>query len=45
MGSGIATACLLAGIRVVLKEIKKEFLDAGVGRIQANLGSMVEKDE
>ena len=43
MGSGIATACLLAGIRVVLKEIKKEFLDAGVGRIQANLGSMVRK--
>lgn len=43
MGSGIATACLLAGITVVLKEIKQEFLDAGVGRIQANLTSMVRK--
>lgn len=43
MGSGIATACVLAGIGVVLKEIKQEFLDAGVGRIQANLASMVRK--
>ena len=43
MGSGIATACLLAGIQVVLKEIKQEFLDAGVGRIQSNLTSMVRK--
>ena len=43
MGSGIATACLLAGIGVVLKEIKQEFLDAGVGRIQSNLASMVRK--
>lgn len=43
MGSGIATACILAGIGVVLKEIKQDFLDAGVGRIQANLTSMVRK--
>ena len=43
MGSGIATACLLAGIKVVLKEIKQDFLDAGVGRIQSNLTSMVRK--
>ena len=43
MGSGIATACLLSGMEVVLKEIKPEFLQAGIQRIEANIGSMVKK--
>ena len=43
MGSGIATACLLSGIEVVLKEIKPEFLQAGIQRIEANIESMVKK--
>ena len=34
MGSGIATACLLSGMEVVLKEIKPEFLQAGIQRIK-----------
>lgn len=43
MGSGIATACALAGVRVMLKEINQKFLDAGMGRIKANLASNVKK--
>ena len=43
MGSGIATACVLNGIRVELKEINQKFLDAGMGRIKANLQSNVKK--
>ncbi len=30
MGSGIATACILAGLDVVLKEINQKFLDVSV---------------
>ncbi|GAB4814330.1 hypothetical protein N2152v2_001376 [Parachlorella kessleri] len=43
MGSGIATASLLAGVEVVLKEVNQQFLDAGLGRIKSNLGSRVKK--
>jgi len=43
MGSGIATACLLAGMGVVLKEVNQTFLDGGVGRVRANLASRVKK--
>ncbi|KAI3432440.1 hypothetical protein D9Q98_003993 [Chlorella vulgaris] len=43
MGSGIATACVLAGIEVLLKEVNQKFLDAGLGRIQSNLTSRVKK--
>jgi enoyl-CoA hydratase/3-hydroxyacyl-CoA dehydrogenase len=43
MGSGIATACLLAGLEVALKEVNEKFLDAGVGRVRANLESRVKK--
>jgi enoyl-CoA hydratase/3-hydroxyacyl-CoA dehydrogenase len=43
MGSGIATACILNGIDVLLKEVNQKFLDAGLGRIQANLASRVKK--
>ncbi|EFN52227.1 hypothetical protein CHLNCDRAFT_59763 [Chlorella variabilis] len=43
MGSGIATACVLAGVEVLLKEVNQKFLDAGMGRIQSNLASRVKK--
>lgn len=43
MGSGIATACILNGVNVMLKEINQKFLDAGMGRIKANLQSNVKK--
>merc|ERR1719473_529286 len=43
MGSGIATACVLNGIEVIIKEINQKFLDAGLGRVSANLMSSVKK--
>lgn len=43
MGSGIATACALAGLTVLLKEINQKFLDGGLARIKANLASSVKK--
>ncbi len=43
MGSGIATACVLAGVEVLLKEVSQQFLDAGLGRVRANLASRVKK--
>ncbi|CAD7702036.1 unnamed protein product [Ostreobium quekettii] len=43
MGSGICAALLLAGIEVLLKEIDQHCLEAGLGRIRANLQGMVKK--
>jgi enoyl-CoA hydratase/3-hydroxyacyl-CoA dehydrogenase len=43
MGSGIATALAWAGYKVLVKEIKQEFLDGGMKRIQANMDSRVKK--
>lgn len=43
MGSGIATACILAGQTVLLKEINEKFLNAGLDRIKANITSRVKK--
>ena len=43
MGSGIATACVMNGVSVVLKEINQKFLDAGMSRVKANLASAVKK--
>ena len=43
MGSGIATACIMVGIRVVVKEINQQFLDAGMGRIADNVNVRVAK--
>jgi 3-hydroxyacyl-CoA dehydrogenase len=37
MGAGIATAALLAGLDVVLIEMKEEFAEAARGRIEGNL--------
>ncbi|KAJ4843076.1 hypothetical protein Tsubulata_042022 [Turnera subulata] len=43
MGSGIATALLLSNYTVILKEVNEKFLQAGIGRIKANLQSRVKK--
>ncbi|KAJ0482992.1 putative isomerase, 3-hydroxyacyl-CoA dehydrogenase, Enoyl-CoA hydratase [Helianthus annuus] len=43
MGSRIATALILNGYEVVLKEVTKKFLDAGIGRVKANLTGSVKK--
>ncbi|CAK9203542.1 unnamed protein product [Sphagnum troendelagicum] len=43
MGSGIATALILSGVKVYLKEINSEFLQAGIQRIEENLKGRVAK--
>jgi enoyl-CoA hydratase/3-hydroxyacyl-CoA dehydrogenase len=43
MGSGIATACLLNNISVVLKEVEPKFLERGVKMISGNLEGLVKK--
>ncbi|XP_042506221.1 glyoxysomal fatty acid beta-oxidation multifunctional protein MFP-a-like [Macadamia integrifolia] len=43
MGSGIATALILSNYPVILKEVNERFLEAGIGRVKANLQSRVKK--
>lgn len=43
MGSGIATALILSNYLVILKEVNQKFLEAGIGRVKANLQSRVKK--
>ncbi|RXH80234.1 hypothetical protein DVH24_041381 [Malus domestica] len=43
MGSGIATALILSGYPVILKEVNDKFLQAGISRVRANLQSRVKK--
>ncbi|GMJ08393.1 MULTIFUNCTIONAL PROTEIN 2, multifunctional protein 2 [Hibiscus trionum] len=43
MGSGIATTLILSNFSVVLKEVNEKFLEAGIGRVKANLQSRVKK--
>lgn len=43
MGSGIATALILSGYPVVLKEVNEKFLQGGISRVKANLQSRVKK--
>lgn len=43
MGSGIATALVLAGVEVLLKEVNQQFLEGGLGRVKSNLTSRVKK--
>ncbi|XP_059647782.1 glyoxysomal fatty acid beta-oxidation multifunctional protein MFP-a [Cornus florida] len=43
MGSGIATALILSNYSVILKEVNEKFLQAGIGRVKANLQSRVKK--
>lgn len=43
MGSGIATACILVDVKVILKEVNDKFLEGGMSRIKSNLASRVKK--
>jgi len=43
MGHGIAANCLLGGYTVVLRDIKQEFVDRGVGLIKNSLAKFKEK--
>jgi enoyl-CoA hydratase/3-hydroxyacyl-CoA dehydrogenase len=43
MGAGIAAACVLNGINVLLKEVNQQFLDAGLGRVRSNVESIAKK--
>ncbi|KAL3160104.1 hypothetical protein ABBQ32_010882 [Trebouxia sp. C0010 RCD-2024] len=43
MGSGIATAGLLAGQEVLIKEVNDKFLQAGLSRVKSNLMGQVKR--
>jgi len=43
MGHGIAEVALIAGYKVFLRDINQEFVDRGVGRINASLEKLVSK--
>lgn len=43
MGSGIAQVCAQAGYQVYLNDLKREFVDRGLGVINKSLGRQVEK--
>ncbi len=43
MGSGIATACLLAGLKVTLVEVAQDGLDRGINTITSNLEGAVKR--
>jgi enoyl-CoA hydratase/3-hydroxyacyl-CoA dehydrogenase len=43
MGSGIATACVLAGHHVIIKEINVKFMQDGLDRVKSNIMSRVKK--
>ena len=43
MGSGIATACLLAGLKVTLVEVAQDGLDRGISTITGNLDGAVKR--
>ena len=43
MGHGIAEVALIAGYKVFIRDINQEFVDRGVGRINASLKKLVSK--
>ncbi|MBT6612762.1 MAG: NAD(P)-binding domain-containing protein, partial [Deltaproteobacteria bacterium] len=43
MGHGIAEVALMAGYKVFLRDIKQEFVDKGVARINQSLEKLVSK--
>jgi len=45
MGHGIAEVALIAGYKVFLRDINQEFVDRGVGRINASLEKLVSKEK
>ncbi len=44
MGSGIATALILSGVKVYLKEINSKFLQASIQQIQSTTPRTLQKD-
>lgn len=44
MGSGIAQVCAMSGYKVYLNDLKQEFIDKGLSRIEGNLSKQVEKE-
>ncbi|MCP4763687.1 MAG: 3-hydroxyacyl-CoA dehydrogenase family protein [archaeon] len=44
MGHGIAEVCAIAGYEVFMKDIKQEFIDKGMSRIEASLKKLASKD-
>lgn len=44
MGSGIAQVCAMAGYKVLLNDLKEEFVERGLGVIQKNLSRQVTKE-
>ena len=45
MGAGIAQAFASSGFQVVLRDIKQEFIDRGIGFIQKNIDRQVSKEK
>ena len=45
MGSGIAQVAAQAGYETTMVDVKKEFLDRGIGMIKASLGKFVQKEK
>jgi enoyl-CoA hydratase/3-hydroxyacyl-CoA dehydrogenase len=43
MGAGIATACVMNGIDVLLKEVAPAYLEAGMARVRSNVESLAKK--
>jgi len=44
MGSGIAQVCAQAGYKVILNDLKDEFVEKGLGSISKNLSRQVQKE-
>lgn len=44
MGSGIAQVCAQAGYKVILNDLKDEFVEKGLGVISKNLSRQVQKE-
>jgi len=44
MGFGIATTLILSGVKVYLKEINSEFLQAGIQQIESTTPRTLQKD-
>lgn len=44
MGSGIAQVCAMAGYKVLLNDLKQEFVERGLGIISKNLSRQVSKE-
>jgi len=43
MGNGIAQVAAASGLRVIMNDVKQEFVDKGLGTIEKNLGRAVSK--